>query len=295
MVWFIWRSERSASSAARNWRALGALLMVGSIGAVFYIAVFLPHFFLGWWGGIADLFHYYSDVKWYEGSVETATHPYSSQWWTWPLMLRPIAYWQNFPPQGKVATIWAAAIRCSGGAHSTAITITAVRALERPNPARTFLVLGYLGYLAIWIPVGRTLFLYHYMPSVYLGYLALAAIVADAWRGEAAMWECAALLLTILPACMMGLGFWVGLFPGAAIALFAIYLLAAEVALAAFPVLSRAMGAADGRGGIRGRGGDPFRLLFPGLDRDFDPSRGLLCADVAAGAGTAQLDIRICT
>ena len=115
-----------------------------------------------------------------------------------------------------------------------------MRALERPNPARTFLVLGYLGYLAIWIPVGRTLFLYHYMPSVYLGYLALAAIVADAWRGEAAMWECAALLLTILPACMMGLGFWVGLFPGAAIALFAIYLLAAEVAPGGLPGLEPA-------------------------------------------------------
>jgi Gpi18-like mannosyltransferase/predicted membrane-bound dolichyl-phosphate-mannose-protein mannosyltransferase len=240
MVWFIWRSERSASSSARNWRALGALLMVGSIGAVFYIAVFLPHFFLGWWGGITDLFHYYSDVKWYEGSVETATHPYSSQWWTWPLMLRPIAYWQNFPPQGKVATIWGGGNPLLWWSALTAITITAVRALERPNPARTFLVLGYLGYLAIWIPVGRTLFLYHYMPSVYLGYLALAAIVADAWRGEAAMWECAALLLTILPACMMGLGFWVGLFPGAAIALFAIYLLAAEVAPGGLPGLEPA-------------------------------------------------------
>jgi dolichyl-phosphate-mannose--protein O-mannosyl transferase len=89
----------------------------------------------------------------------------------------------------------------------------------------------------MWIWVGRTLFLYHYMPSVYLGYLALAAIVADAWRGEAAMWECAALLMTMLPACMMGLGFWLGLFPGAALALLAIYLLAVEIAPDSLPDL----------------------------------------------------------
>jgi Gpi18-like mannosyltransferase/predicted membrane-bound dolichyl-phosphate-mannose-protein mannosyltransferase len=229
MVYFIMRAERAAPPAVRIRQAAGALLMVGSLSAAFYIAAFLPHFFLGWWAGIADLFHYYSDVMWYEHSVEAATHPYSSQWWTWPLMLRPIAYWQNFPPQGKVATIWGGGNPLLWWSALTAITITAVRALERPNPARTFLVAGYLAYLVIWMPVGRTLFLYHYMPSVYLGYLALAAIVADAWRGEAEMWECAALLVTMIPACMLGLGFWTGLFPSAALALLATYMIAAEI------------------------------------------------------------------
>ena len=38
---------------------------------------------------------------------------------------------------------------------------------------------------------------------------------------------------------MMGLGFWAGLFPGAALALFAIYLLAAEVAPGSLPGPSR--------------------------------------------------------
>jgi dolichyl-phosphate-mannose--protein O-mannosyl transferase len=174
---------------------------------------------------------------WYERSVEAATHPYSSQWWTWPLMLRPIAYWQNFPPQGRVATIWGGGNPLLWWSALTAITITAVRALERPNPARTFLVLGYFLYLAIWMPVGRTLFLYHYMPSVYLGYLALAAIVADAWRGEAEMWECAALLVTMIPACTLGLGFWAGLFPSTALALLAIYMIAAEIVPEAVPDL----------------------------------------------------------
>ena len=266
--------------------------MVGSLSAVFYIAVFLPHFFLGWWAGIADLLHYYSDVMWYEGSVKAATHPYSSQWWTWPLMLRPIAYWQNFPPQGKVATIWGGGNPLLWWSALTAITITAVRALERPNPARTFLVFGYLSYLAMWMPVGRTLFLYHYMPSVYLGYLALAAIVADAWRGEAEMWECAALLVTMIPACMLGLGFWAGLFPSTALALLAMYMIAAETCSRGRSRFGgSAMGAAADRRPVCDRGGDPVRLLLSDLDWNFDRSRGLLQPDVAAGAGAAQLDM----
>ena len=70
---------------------------------------------------------------WYEKSVSTATHPYASPWWSWPLMLRPVAYWQNFPAQGDVATIWGAGNPILWWGVIPAMTITAVRAIERPN------------------------------------------------------------------------------------------------------------------------------------------------------------------
>jgi dolichyl-phosphate-mannose--protein O-mannosyl transferase len=211
MLYFLSRERRAAAASQRYWQTGGALLIVGAASALLYLAVFLPHFFLGWWAGIQDLLHYYGDVFWYERSVKAATHPYSSPWWSWPLMLRPIAYWQDFPPQGKVATIWGGGNPLLWWSAFTAITITAVRLIERSNPARAFLVIGYLGYLVIWVWVGRTLFLYHYMPSVYLGYLALGAVVADMWQGGAETWECAALLLTMVPVFILGLGPLVGL------------------------------------------------------------------------------------
>lgn len=121
-------------------------------------------------------------------------------------MLRPVAYWQNFPPKGDVSTIWGAGNPLTWWAVIPAMTIMAVRASERPNLARTFIVIGYLAYLAMWIPVGRILFLYHYMPSVYLGYLALGAVLADFWRGESEFWESFALLLALLPALIVGVG-----------------------------------------------------------------------------------------
>ncbi|HXZ88499.1 MAG TPA: phospholipid carrier-dependent glycosyltransferase, partial [Candidatus Binataceae bacterium] len=186
--------------------AMGGLIVMGSVSAIFYIASFLPHYYLGWWGGIEDLFQYYKGVVWYEKSVSTATHPYASPWWSWPLMLRPVAYWQNFPPQGDVSTIWGAGNPLTWWAVIPAMTIMAVRASERPNVARTFIVTGYLAYLAMWIPVGRILFLYHYMPSVYLGYLALGAVLADFWRGESEFWESFALFLALLPALIIGVG-----------------------------------------------------------------------------------------
>jgi hypothetical protein len=192
-------------------RVGGAVALVGGVAAIVYLLIFLPHFLLGWWGGIADLFAYYGKVVWYEQSVATATHPYAAPWWSWPLMLRPIAYWQDFPPNGNiVATIWGGGNPASWWGAMTAIIIVGFQALERRSLTRTFLVIGYVAYLGMWIPIGRTLFLYHYMPAVYLGYLALAAVLAECWEGGALLVEKAALLMTLVPALLLGLGTGVG-------------------------------------------------------------------------------------
>ncbi len=192
-------------------RVGGALALVGGVAAIVYLGIFLPHFILGWWGGIADLFAYYGKVVWYEQSVTSATHPYAAPWWSWPLMLRPIAYWQDFPPNGNiVATIWGGGNPASWWGALTAIIMVAFQAFERRSLPRTFLALGYAAYLGMWIPIGRTLFLYHYMPAVYLGYIALAAVLAECWQGTALLVEKVALLLTLGPAMLLGFGVTVG-------------------------------------------------------------------------------------
>ena len=207
----------------------GAVALVGGVSAIVYLAVFLPHFLLGWWGGIADLFAYYGKVVWYEQSVATATHPYAAPWWSWPLMLRPIAYWQDFPPNGNiVATIWGGGNPASWWGALTAIIIVAFQAIERRSLPRAFLVICYIGYLGMWIPIGRTLFLYHYMPAEYVGYIALAAVLAECWEGKALLAEKSALLMTLIPAVILGFGTGVGIVITLAMLLTFLALLGAE-------------------------------------------------------------------
>jgi dolichyl-phosphate-mannose-protein mannosyltransferase len=204
----LWRTDGAAalSDNLRIRRLLGAALLIGSVSAFLYVAAFIPKYYLGWWGGIADLFHYYKQVMWYENSVAGATHPYASPWWSWPLMLRPVAYWENFPAHGNVATIWGAGNPLTWWAVIPAITIAAVRTLERPRISSAFLVIGYLAYLVIWIPITRILFLYHYMPSVYIGYLALGWVLAEMWEGRTETWEALALMVPLLVAYIVGFG-----------------------------------------------------------------------------------------
>lgn len=215
LLYVMWDESRRVqlpTPTLRRKRLLGATMLVSAVSAICYLAVFLPHFMLGWWGGIADLFQYYKDVVWYEQSVTSATHPYSAPWWSWPLMLRPIAYWQDFPKTGKVATIWGGGNPVLWWGALAAIMVNVGRMLERPNLVRSFIVIGYVSYLAIWIPIGRTIFLYHYLPAIYMGYLALGGLLAEFWSGSAQMLEEVALMLTLFPCFMLGLGYTVGAF-----------------------------------------------------------------------------------
>ncbi|HTY56148.1 MAG TPA: phospholipid carrier-dependent glycosyltransferase, partial [Candidatus Binataceae bacterium] len=230
LLFFLWQgrvvvgSGRHTSVVAdplRYRRMVGAVALGGGVGAMVYLGIFLPHYALGWWGGIADLFAYYGKVAWYEKSVASATHPYASSVLSWPLMLRPIAYWQDFPAKGDVATIWGGGNPAIWWGALTAVFIVAAQWFERRSLTRAFLAIGYVCYLLIWIPnaiYGRTLFLYHYMPAVYLGFLALALVLLECWEGRAKLVEQAAIMLTLLPVFMLGIGPGIGIVAFAAIA-----------------------------------------------------------------------------
>jgi hypothetical protein len=79
---------------------------------------FTPHFLWGWWHSPLDLFKWVAiDVPNYEAAVADATHPYSSKWWTWPLLLRPVwYYWKDPGPiTGTVVGIWGSGNPACGG------------------------------------------------------------------------------------------------------------------------------------------------------------------------------------
>ncbi|HVN28493.1 MAG TPA: phospholipid carrier-dependent glycosyltransferase, partial [Candidatus Binataceae bacterium] len=205
----VWEASAADSNGYRELHAVGAVTTLAAITTIFYISTFFMHYVLGWWGGISDLFDYYKQVVWYENSVSSATHPYASPWWSWPMMLRPVAYWQNFPKEGKVSTVWGGGNPLIWWGALTGMTFNAIYAIERPSRTRIFMLAGYLGYFLMWVWIGRTLFLYHYMPAVYMGFLALAAVLAECWYGGPEMWfEHVALLATIVPAIILGMGWW---------------------------------------------------------------------------------------
>jgi dolichyl-phosphate-mannose-protein mannosyltransferase len=199
----------------------GAFALVGGLAALVYILLFLPTYYFGWWHGVSDQISYFRETL--RGQIHVpATHSYSSPWWSWPLLLRPLLYWNEenllILPGAKVASILGIDNPVICWALLVSIPLAAGRAITRRDLAQGFAVLGYAVYLLMWIPVSRYKFLYYYMPALYLGFLSLAGTLGECWDGEAGSWEHAALLIALTPSMMVGLGIGPGLAVAAATA-----------------------------------------------------------------------------
>jgi len=190
--------------------AVGAIVLVAGVSGFFFFLTFLPNYLIGWWTGISSVTNYYQRVY-----VANAVYPsppshQDSPWWSWPLLLRPYKYWQKMDDYGMYLALWGGGNPAIWWAALVAIVIAGIRAVQRYGIAWAFLSVGYLLYMAMWIPVHRALYLYCYMPAFYLGILALAGVLDSCWRETARIWEQLALLLPVVTVSLLGMGYLYG-------------------------------------------------------------------------------------
>ena len=128
-------------------------------------------------------------------------HPYCSPWWSWILLIRPIAYFFEMRPNSMVEFVhamgnpflyWLSAI-----ALLICLTFLIVskfrfppKILTKIHPKErlplfwfTFYVTA--SFLAHWLPWSlskRCIFLYHYMPASVFAFATLALLVSLTWR-----------------------------------------------------------------------------------------------------------------
>ena len=118
------------------------------------------------WDNQVNMFRYHRDL--------VATHPFSSSWWQWPIIQRPLWQYVANLPDGRVQTmssIGSPAVWWVGIA-ATAVVLAKVvygKLKEKPFPGEreaVFLLVAYAAQLLPWVPVTRLTFIYHYFPSV---------------------------------------------------------------------------------------------------------------------------------
>lgn len=114
----------------------------------------------GIWKNQLDIFTYHAKT------VVSSTHPYASKWYTWPLMLKPIWYYSAEFPDGKEAGISAFGNPLVWWAGIAACIFCIVRAVKYKDKKAIWLLTAYAANFLPWAPVERTMFIYHYFPSV---------------------------------------------------------------------------------------------------------------------------------
>jgi dolichyl-phosphate-mannose--protein O-mannosyl transferase len=210
-------ARAAAADAGRPWLRYVArpILIVGATASVVYALSYTPHFLWGWWSTPIDLVKYIViKVPEYQSAVQAMTHPYSSKWWTWPLLLRPVWYYWKDPGElpGTVVGIWGAGNPAVWWASVPALGFATWVAIRERRAALAFVLAGWAIHLAPWVPISRTLFLYHYLPSFLFALLALSWLLDRLWSGDGTPLERgligAILLATLLPVALLAAPVW---------------------------------------------------------------------------------------
>lgn len=167
---------------------LVATAMIAALGIVYTLA-YVPHFI-----GLRDLPqlaprpYTLSDVVTMQVNAYlyhahlNATHPYASQWWTWPLDIRPILYYADYGYAGTVRT--AAIITSLPNPIILWLGLFTVPfvgwlAYRERNRAYALVVLTYLAQWLPWARSPRIAWEYHFYVNIPL--ICLCTAVAMRW------------------------------------------------------------------------------------------------------------------
>ncbi|MGA7910042.1 MAG: phospholipid carrier-dependent glycosyltransferase [Candidatus Dormiibacterota bacterium] len=149
-----------------------------------YVASWYPFFARGQFHNLADLIDYQKASYLYHATLK-ATHPYGSQWWSWPLLSRPVLYYAEYTNLGidqftgqplisRMANlgnpwIWWTSLPC-------VVSLPYFIVRYRSFPA-TVILLGFLTQYLPWSLISRVIFMYHMFGGLIFMILALAFVL----------------------------------------------------------------------------------------------------------------------
>ncbi|MEG2441815.1 MAG: glycosyltransferase family 39 protein [Acetivibrio sp.] len=181
---FLWNENRKKALKTCLW----CLLFFIVIPVVIYTLSYLP-----FEDGIHDnliekMLYNQQTMLSYHTSVD-ATHAYSSWWYQWPTMYRPIWYYS-----GTISETIKEGISAFGNpfvwwAGIPAFFYCLYQAIKKKEKMAGFLSIAYLTQYLPWFFVTRITFIYHYFPSVPFIVLMITYVVYQLLKTNPGIWK----------------------------------------------------------------------------------------------------------
>jgi len=158
----IWFTRRKKIEVSNLWFLL--------LPPVIYLASYIPLFITG--HNLSIFWEMQKQMWWYHTRL-VATHPYTSSWWSWPLLLRPIYLYTSNEVGGLVARIYATGNPVVFWFGLLSVVCSFFYMLYEKNKKLALVIFSYLIFFVPWAASPRIMFLYHYLPSI--PFLAIAS------------------------------------------------------------------------------------------------------------------------
>ena len=152
------------------------------LSVLVYIATFIPMLLKG--DSFIDIWNYQTHAYSYHSNLN-ATHSYSSPWWSWPIIFKPMGYVrENFGHDLKISitafgnpAIWWFSI--------VAIFYTIYSFIRRQDINSLFIIVGICAMYLPYVLVDRIMFIYHFYYAVPIFMLAICYLFNDLVRFKA--------------------------------------------------------------------------------------------------------------
>jgi hypothetical protein len=158
------------------------------VGATIYLLSYIPFFSIG--KTLGDAVRLQSQMYGYHHNL-VATHPYSSQWWQWPILQIPISYYYTDFRVGAdktretaccVAEILALPNPLTWLAGLVSVPLTAWFGWRERRKGYLLLVTAYFIQWLPWIGSPRIAFEYHFYPNLAIILLCDAIVLQRIWQ-----------------------------------------------------------------------------------------------------------------
>ncbi|MCS7114441.1 MAG: glycosyltransferase family 39 protein [Nitrososphaerota archaeon] len=167
-------------------RPFARFMVFLAIAAAIYLLTYFPHLLMG------RTLKYVYDLQlsmYVYHSTLTATHPFSSPWWSWPLLVSrwhyvPVWFYISYLPNDMVSTIVAMGNPAVWWVGFASIICLIEETIKRRDHACGFVLAIFFFQ---WLPyafISRCLFLYHFYFNVPLIILATAYFLNKAWGSK---------------------------------------------------------------------------------------------------------------
>jgi dolichyl-phosphate-mannose-protein mannosyltransferase len=166
-------------------RPFFAFVIFLAIAFGIYLLTYIPYLTIG--HTLTDLYRLQWSMYNYHATL-TATHPFASPWWSWPLITRPVWLYVSYLPSGIVSTIAAIGNPAAWWVGLASVAMAAVEGIRKKNHVCLFIVTIFLFQ---WLPyafISRVLFLYAFYSNVPIMILATCYFINEYWgirRGKA--------------------------------------------------------------------------------------------------------------
>lgn len=134
------------------------------------------------WGIHKQIFNYHHNL--------TATHPYGSSWWSWPILERPVLYYFK-SPAGQWSSITALGNPIIWWTGLAALAYGAWRFVKTRNLALGLVLFAFIAHFGPWALIDRVLFIYHYMGGLPFLMIVMAYALGQswAWKPKDTTWQ----------------------------------------------------------------------------------------------------------